>query len=172
MIDELNKKIDQINSNIEILPTNNKKNKDKYIEYLDECLNLYRPLLTECENEINNRLNALQAKYKDLTYTLVDTAIDYNSLKLSDSRAFSSEKMNLDSLFYKLNNSPKETNLNEVNKIILELINNFRTAGIELKDADFTHSEAVNLYIKALLGGGTNIQDVFNNIYWQNPDII
>lgn len=172
MINELNAKIEQINSNIEVLPTNNRKNKEKYIEYLDECLNQYRPMLEQCETEIKNRYNEVLAKYKDLTYSLIDTSIDYNSLKLSDVRAFSSEKMNLDSLLYRLNNSPRETNLDEVNKILLQLISNFKIAGIDLKESDFTHSEAVNLYIKTLLSGGANIQDVFNDIYWKNPDII
>ena len=172
MINELNAKIEQINSNIEVLPTNNRKNKEKYIEYLDECLNQYRPMLEQCETEIKNRYNEVLAKYKDLTYSLFDTSIDYNSLKLSDVRAFSSEKMNLDSLLYRLNNSPRETNLDEVNKILLQLISNFKIAGIDLKESDFTHSEAVNLYIKTLLSGGANIQDVFNDIYWKNPDII
>ena len=90
MINELNAKIEQINSNIEVLPTNNRKNKEKFIEYIDECLNQYKPMLQECENEIKRRYDEILVKYKDLTYSLLDTSIDYNSLKLSDFRAFSS----------------------------------------------------------------------------------
>ena len=172
MISDLNVEIEKINSNIEVLPTNNKRNKAKYIEYIDECLEKYKPMLDECEEEINNRLNALQAKYKDLTYTLVDTAIDYNSLKLSDTRVFCSEKMNLDSLFYKLNNSSVETNLEEVNTLLLQLIENFIIAGVDLKASDFTHSEAVNKYISALISDGANVQELFNQLYWKEPEII
>ena len=171
MKNDLEKEIEQINSNIEVLPTNNKKNVEKYVEYIDQCLAKYKPMLTNCENEIKKRYNEVLAKYKDLTFALNDTKIDYGSLKLSDNRVSCDEKMNLDYLFYKLNNS-EVANLNEVNQIVKLIIQSFQAAGVALTDADFNYSDSVNTYIKTLLTNESAVQDVFNELYFKTPDII
>ena len=59
MIDEIKSEIDAINSNIKILPTKTKKNKEKYIEYLDINIERYSALLKECTNEINSRVERI-----------------------------------------------------------------------------------------------------------------
>ena len=92
MKNDLEKEIEQINSNIEVLPTNNKKNVEKYVKYIDECLEKYKPMLANCENEINHRYNEIFAKYKDLTFAQNNADIDYGSVKLSDARVSSDEK--------------------------------------------------------------------------------
>ena len=171
MINEINKDIESINSNIEVLPKNNKKNIERYNEYIDECLNKYKPIVVACENEIKNRYAVIYNKFKDLEFVPIESTIDYNSLKLSDIRATSSEKMNLDYLFFKLENS-SGNNLSDENEIIIQIIGLFKACGVELTEKDFIYSENVNLYIKALLNNEQNIQDIFNNIFWQTPDII
>ena len=171
MKNDLEKEIEQINSNIEVLPTNNKKNIEKYVEYIDQCLAKYKPMLTNCENEIKKRYNEVLAKYKDLTFAKKKKKIDYGSLKLSDNRVSCDEKMNLDYLFYKLNNS-EVANLNEVNQIVKLIIQSFQAAGVALTDADFNYSDSVNTYIKTLLTNESAVQDVFNELYFKTPDII
>ena len=171
MKNDLEKEIEQINSNIEVLPTNNKKNVEKYVKYIDECLEKYKPMLANCENEINHRYNEILAKYKDLTFAQNNADIDYGSLKLSDARVSSDEKMNLDYLFYKLNNS-EVANLGEVNQIVKLIISSFKTAGVVLTEADFNYGTSVNTYIKTLLTNEAAVQDVFNELYFKTPDII
>ena len=171
MKNELETAIEKINSNIDVLPINNKKNIEKFNEYIDECLSKYKPLLASCENEIKHRYEQVLAKYKDLTYSQAKTDIDYNSLKLSDNRVSSDEKMNLDYLFYKLSNS-EVANLDEVNQIVKQIINSFKEAGIVLTDKDFNYSESINIYIKTLLTNETAVQDVFNDLYFKTPDMI
>ena len=171
MIENLNSEIEKVNENLEILPTNNQKNRKKYNDYLDECIAKYKPMLEEAEGIIKTRYEEALSKFKNLTYQLNNINVDYNTLKLTDSRAFCSEKMNLDYLFYKLNNST-DNNLAEVNSIISEIIATFKAAGINLTEADFNHTEAVNTYMKALFENSGNIQDVFNEIYWKNSDLI
>ena len=171
MIDNLNSEIEKVNSNLEILPTNNQKNREKFFEYINECITKYQGLLDESANIIKSRYSEVLSKFKNLTYQLNNTDVDYNTLKLTDSRAMCSEKMNLDYLFYKLNNSTNN-NLEEVNKILLEIISTFKAAGINLTANDFTHSEAVNTFMQALFSNSSNIQDVFNDIYWKNSDLL
>lgn len=171
MIEKLNSEIEKVNANLDILPTNNQKNRKKFNDYLDECIGKYKPMLEEAESIIKSRYGEVLSKFKNLTYQLNNVEVDYNTLKLTDSRAFCSEKMNLDYLFYKLNNS-NDNNLAEVNNIISEIINSFKAAGIILTPNDFKHSEAVNTYMKALFNNSDNIQDVFNEIYWKNSDLI
>ncbi len=170
MIEKINENIETINSNIEVLPKKTKKNLEKYQEYLDDCIKKYQYVLDKDIEEINNRCREVENKYSGLTYPTIDTSIDYDSIKLSDRRAKSSEKLNLEYLFYRLEHS--SNNLEEVNKIITEVISNFRTAGIGLTEADFNFTKYVHEYIKALLSGQDNIQDVFNEIYWKETDIL
>ena len=171
MINEINSDIESINSNIEVLPKNNKKNIEKYNEYIDQCLNKYNPIVVACENEIKIRYSRIYNKFKDLVYTPIESKIDYNALKLSDNRVAASEKMNLDYLFFKLENQDGN-NLSDENEIIIQIIGLFNACGVVLTEKDFIYSENVNLYIKALLNNEKNIQDIFNNIFWQTPDII
>ena len=171
MIDKINEEIEKVNSNLELLPKNNKKNIEKYNEYIDECLGRFKPVLEACENEIKNRYNETIVKYRDLVYQEAVNKIEYTTLKLSDVRVTSSEKMNLDYLFFKLENS-LENNLADENAILLQIFGLFKACGIELTDKDFQYSENVGVYIRSLLANDPNIQEVFNNIYWQTPDIM
>ena len=155
MIDELKAKIETVNSNIEVLPKNNKRNKAKCVEYIEEELVTYRKLLNEAREELKLRYDNTLAKYKDFSYEFADETIDYNSMKLSDNRVSSSEKMNLDYLFYKLDNV--SNNLSEVSKIFMEMVKAFEFTGIKLSLKDFMHSQAVNTYIKALVSNDPNI---------------
>ena len=171
MIDKLNEEIEQVNSNIDVLPTNNKRNIVKYNEYIDECLAKYNSLLKETEDEINSRNDNVLSKYKDLTYDIQNTELNYSAFVLSDMRSTSSEKMNLEYQFYKLKQSGVN-NLSEVNEIINNIIKSFQEAGVELTEKDFNYSDAVSSYIYELFTHDNNIQDVFNNIFWKTPDII
>ena len=40
-MDQIKADIESINSNLSVLPTNNKSNKEKYVEYLTECITKY-----------------------------------------------------------------------------------------------------------------------------------
>ena len=170
MIEKVNKDIENINNNIEILPKNNKKNLHKYALYLDECIDRYKFIMEEILKEVDNRFKSIESKYKDLKYEIKQDDIKYNSIKLSDKRVRSSEKLNLEFLFYNLDNSTGS--LDEINRVISLIIANFKGAGIPLKEEDFNITENVNLYIHTLLKERNDIQDVFNDIFFKSPDIL
>ena len=171
MTKELQKEFDEILANLEILPTNNAKNVEKYVEYIDGYLNKYTQLFKDAESEINARYTETLSKYSTLKFEEGNISINYNSFKLSDSRVPSDEKMNLPYLFYKLRNSTSQ-NLQEVNNIILEIQDSFKTVGVLLVDKDFDISENVNLYMKSLLSNSDNIQDIFNSIFWKTSNLL
>ena len=170
MIDKVNEAIETINSNIEILPKKTKKNLEKYTEYLDDCIKKYQYILDKDKEEIEFRCNRVIDKYKELSYSVIDTNIDYDSIKLSDKRASSNEKLSLDYLFYNLAHA--SNNLDEVNNTIRTIVSNFRMAGISLTEADFMYTKYVNEYIRSILDNRENIQDVFNEIYWKDSDLL
>ncbi len=170
MIDSINTAIEQINSNISVLPTNNKKNLAKYMEYITENLNSFNKLFNECTEEIKSRREEIINRYNSISLKLEVDDMDYNNLKMSDVRCMSKEKLNLDYNLFKLKDSRES--LETVNNIILEIINNFKSVGIELNERDFNHTEAVNLYVKTLLNSSSSIQDVFNEIFFKNPNLL
>ena len=170
MIDKINENISAINSNIEVLPKKTKKNLEKVQEYIDDSINKYKYLLDKDLEEINSRRDAILNKYNTAGYQQLETNMDYDSIKLSDPRAKSSEKLNLDYLFYNLEHS--NNNLDDVNNNISIIISNFRNAGIGLSESDFTLNTYVNTYIRGILGNKDNIQDIFNDIYWKDSDIL
>ena len=149
MIDKLNSDIEKINSTLDILPKKTKKNLEKYNSYLDDSINKYKDLNQKVKDEINRRMEKVKARYENYNFEEIDTKIDYDSIKLSDIRARSSQKLNLENLFYALHHS--NNNIEELNKILTEIISNFTTAGIVLTSEDFTLTKYVHEYIKALL---------------------
>ena len=170
MIEKLNDDIAKINSNLDILPKKTKKNIEKYNQYLETSIEKYTYLLSKVKEEMEFRRDEVKNKYGNMSYEEMDTSIDYDSIKFSDFRARSSEKLNLENLFYRLEHS--SNNLDEVNSILSTIISNFRDAGVSINEQDFTLTKFVNEYIKALLGSRDDIQDVFNDIYWKDSDIL
>lgn len=170
MIDKLNADIEKINSTLDILPKKTKKNLEKYESYLDDSINKYKYLLQKTKEEINRRNEKVKSRYENYSFEEIDTSIDYDSIKLSDIRARSSEKLNLDNLFYALHHS--NNNIDEVNKILTDIIKSFDSAGVVLTSEDFTLTKYVHEYIKALLTSKENIEDLFNDIYWKDSDIL
>ena len=67
MIDSINTAIEQINSNISVLPTNNKKNLAKYMEYITENLNSFNKLFNECTEEIKSRREEIINRYNSIS---------------------------------------------------------------------------------------------------------
>lgn len=171
MIDSINKEIEAINSNLSVLPTNNKKNQEKYIEYLNETIADFESRLTESKNELTSRKDALVQRFESNTFSNEKIEMNYASLKLSDPKCASSEKMELSYLIYKLRNSNSE-GLSKINELIETILGKFKKVGIGLTEKDFTHTDNVNLYMRTFLTEKEKIQETFNSIYFQDPNLL
>ncbi len=102
MIEKLQKEIDEINNNIQILPTKTKKNKTDYNDYLDEQINYFNDKLNEVKREISKRYGIY--KQSLITYNVVPDKPKLNIkniFSMSDV-ARSIDKMELDYYFYEL----------------------------------------------------------------------
>lgn len=170
MIEDVKHDIEVFNSNIKVLPNKTKKNKDKVMEYIDDNISKFRGMLSECTGEINARVERINRKYTEERYTLGSSTIDYDSLKLSDSRVPLTERLDIEKIFYDIEYS--DGDLDYINKKLEKLFSNFKRYGVTISKEDFTISESVNKYICSFFDKGKNIQDVFNELYFKTPDII
>ena len=171
MIEDVKHDIEVFDSNIKVLPNKTKKNKDKIMEYVDDNIAKYKGMLSECISEINSRVERITSRYTNEPYKLAEATLDYDSLKLSDSRVPLTERLDIEKTFYDIEYS--DGDLDYINKKLERLFNNFKSVGVTLKKEDFTISESVNKYICSFFDNkGKNMQDVFNELYFKTPNII
>ena len=158
------------------MPINNKTNIKKYNEKIASIYENY-------EYYKDSVLKYLKAKSESFecaeslknTEELMKQFEEYKHMKfiLNPMNSFK-EKMGLDNLLYDIHNYSNFT-FDEINQIIKKLIEKFRIAGIELKSSDFKYTYYVNEYMTeffSLNGDFSKLSDVFEKIYWYNPNII
>ncbi|MDD3187235.1 MAG: hypothetical protein PHD02_02030 [Bacilli bacterium] len=86
------------------------------------------------------------------------------------------EKMGFDNLLYQIRYY-YDFNLDSINEIIEELLKKFELVNINLNSDDFKYTCYVNEYMFVFLNNRnkddfSEVNDVFEKIYWVNPDII
>ena len=178
----MNDKLEEIiNSEKEILstlPTDNRKQKNKYIAKAKEFVSESKKLLDKVDEEVTLRYNnynihSVNPKIKEIEDYL---SIFTNNFYLLKSWNSSFEKSSLDRITYDISKYYR-SNLDEVNESILKGINAFKKVGIILTDKDFSYSRFTLEYMTTFM---ENIEDLsnqvlkdkFNNIYWQCSEII
>lgn len=158
------------------MPINNKTNIKKYNEkiasiyenyeyYKDSVLKYLKAKSEsfECSDDVRNTEKLMKEfeEYKHMKFILNPM----NSFK---------EKMGLDNLLYDIHNYSNFT-FDEINQIIGKLVEKFRVAGVELKSSNFKYTFYVNEYMTEFFscnGDFSKLSDVFEKIYWYNPNII
>ena len=171
MINDIQKSIDAINNNLSILPTDTKKNKAEYIKYIDLQLADFNQKLKQITDELDARYNKYVEKYTTGTDLKIDEKIDILSLKFNNSFFGSYERMNLPYYIYEIGHYYKE-DLDKTNEVIFTLIDSFEKVGITLTIEDFNYTEVVSKYMGSLLGKKEDIHQVFEMLYWENPNLI
>lgn len=158
------------------MPINNKTNIKKYNEkiasiyenydYYEDSVLKYLKAKSEsfeCSDDVRNTEKLMKEfeEYKHMKFILNPM----NSFK---------EKMGLDNLLYDIHNYSNFT-FDEINQIIGKLVEKFRVAGVELKSSNFKYTFYVNEYMTEFFscnGDYSRLSDVFEKIYWYNPNII
>ena len=169
MKSDLEKKIANVKEILDTLPTSDGSKKRKYDSYLNETIDTYKKLKEEAEQEIKNRYFSTTKKYEDVEVIKVSKSLNYNILKLTDNRLMPYEKMDLDHLFYILEDS--KGNLDTINGTILEIVKRFQDAGANIIEEEFNYTEDVNKYMYSLLNNN-NIEDTFNEVYFRSPRLL
>lgn len=172
MNQELETKIKKIKDNLDLLPKRNKEQRKKIIDYIDTNIEEYTNLSNDINNEITRRYNKItNISMNSNLVKLLNDKIDYKLLKDINPNINSYQKMNLDYLLYKLTHFYQD-DLVSLNNTIQEIITSFKSAGVILKESDFTYTNYVNIYMHNLLNNKNNIENTLNDIYWKCPDLM
>lgn len=165
------KDIDTVKANLEVLPKKTKVNKAKYNEYLEEQLKKITPMIEEAKKEISKRVEQIKKYNTEESLPEERELLDIIKVKRLSSLSSSSNKMNLDYYLYELS-SFENNNLEKINGVILQILLAFKEVGIILTSKDFEYSEVVQKYMDTLINDYDNIEKVFDEIYWENSNII
>lgn len=162
------------------LPTNNKKNREKYVKVVGETLSEFQKIQKEILTEIKSRYSEIDKIEKKDNLSQIQKELNNISsiLYLLNDINSSYEKMELDKRIHKLKYYYMN-NLEEINSVILSAILKFKEVGIILTEDDFLYSRYVKEYITLFVEGIKRkkldlaaIQERFESIYWRSPDII
>ena len=162
------------------LPTNNKKNKEKYVKVVTENIVDFEKIQNYIFSEIKKRYSEIDKIEKKDNLSQIQKELNNISsiLYLLNDINSSYEKMELDKRLHKLKYFYMN-NLEEINSVILGTILKFKEVGIILTENDFLYSKYVKEYMSLFIEGIERkkldlsaIQEKFESIYWKSPDII
>ena len=176
MKNELSKEFNFLKETLEIMPKNNKKNKAKYLEYLNDKLEHYQSLEKDVLKEINIRANKFYESSNFISFDNVLLDKIKEEIELQNEWNTPYEKSKLDYYIYEIIHFYKDdfTNLNED---ISKAIQIFSKVGVKLEKKDFKYGPYTSIYMECFLENIDNIksnklQKCFNEIYWKCPNII
>lgn len=179
ILEEFDKYISSNRDVLNVLPINNKRNRVKYIEKVQEFEDvalkikevIWKEMMERYERILdiheNPRISELSKMIKQIEHIEV-----FNELNTPF------EKLGIDRITHSLN-SFFEGDLNLVNTNIKEFFKIFKEYGIELTKDDFCYSQYTTEYIGVFIEETTNgnlnsdrLKKTFEKIYWQCPDIV
>lgn len=179
-MEKILEKIDSDKEVLSTLPKNNKKNITQYVEEVEKLQTEYSEYKTEVFKEMKKRYDEILSvkESDDIEKIKVQLKDIENMLNIIDTIKTSYEKMGMDSVIYKLGKFYK-ANLEDINQEILKCINKFKEVGIELTPSDFDYSIYVTEYMTCFFDEAKKqdvysdiIKNKFEEIYWKCPDII
>mgnify|MGYP004497531877 FL=1 len=179
LVENIEKEIDTDKEVITVLPRNGIKAIKTLLETIDNTKTKYSDFNQKILEEIENRYD----KLTDVTENPEISKLEAEILKLdvaiknTDTRS-SFEKMRLDKIVYNVNGYYK-SNLERLNKELIECIKQFETVGIRITAEDFNISEYAKEYMATLIEEAYNgeinsekIKDAFEKVYWKCSDIV
>ena len=176
----INKDIDGKKEQISSLPLRTKVNKKKYNETLDKMSDKYNQYKDNVYKYLSVKAKNL-IKFSEQT---VETELVEEINKLEGARNLLNpfntfiEKMGFDSLLFQFN-CCYTLNFKSLNCIINSFLDKFELAGILLEEKDFDYTCYVKQYMESFLEvrnrgdkDYTKISEIFEQIYWLNPELI
>ena len=175
-LEEINKRIDIINEMLPKFETTERKEikkNNKQIEELTKELTdykdiIFKELVKKKEQELpKNNTELLKEKQEELS----ELKKEINFLEDKSYIV----KLEFNKNIYDIENS---NNLEEINKIITEILNKFKLINIELNIDNFKYSittyKYMNSYFNNLNKDSFNeeMKNTFDTLYWENPNLI
>ena len=174
MIEELEKKYEEFKNIIDILPTNNKDNRKKKMDYIVEEENNSNNLISDVKQEIKERLGKFDSLIENPDIKKLEDELEKCSI-INEWNIYNTsyEKMHLDYYLYQLHRYYKE-DLTSVNACIKRIIDSFNKVGIQILKDDFVFNTLVSSYMEKIINN-VNEEELgiyFEEIYWKFPDVI
>lgn len=179
LVENVEKQITTDKDVISVLPRNGIKAIKTLLETIKEMIDKY-----ESANEII--LKEIEKRYDELTAVdeneeipqIEDKIIKYDiAVKNTDNRS-SFEKLGLDKTLYNVNGYYK-SNLERLNKELIDCVKQFESIGINLTINDFCISEYTKEYMEVLLQEANNgninsekVKDAFEKVYWKCSEVV
>lgn len=179
LVEKIGKQIDADKEVIAVLPRNGIKAIKTLLETIQEMTEKYEHINQEILKDIENRYNELTSVEENEELPKLEEEIlklDI-AIKNTDTRS-SFEKMKLDKIVYNVNGYYK-SNLERLNKELVEGVKQFENLGIKITADDFTISEYAKEYMTVLLKEAQNgeinsekIKDTFEKVYWKCSEVV
>ncbi len=179
LVENIGKQIDTDKEVISILPRNGIKAIKTLLETIQEMTAKYEYVNEMLLKDIESRYDELTAVSENEEIPKIETDIlKYNeAVKNTDNRS-SYDKMGLDKITYNVNGYYK-SNLERLNKELIDCVKQFENVGIKLTAEDFNISEYSKEYIDVLLqeahDGQINserVKDAFEKVYWKCSEVV
>ena len=179
LVENIGKQIDTDKEVINILPRNGIKAIKTLLETIQEMTAKYEYVNEMLLKDIESRYDELTAVSENEEIPKIETDIlKYNeAVKNTDARS-SYDKMGLDKITYNVNGYYK-SNLERLNKELIDCVKQFENVGIKLTADDFNISEYSKEYMEVLLqeaqDGQINserVKDAFEKVYWKCSEVV
>lgn len=179
LVESIGKQIDTDKEVISILPRNGIKAIKTLLETIQEMTAKYEYVNEMLLKDIESRYDELTAVSENEEIPKIEANIlKYNeAVKNTDNRS-SYDKMGLDKITYNINGYYK-SNLERLNKELIDCVKQFENVGINLTAEDFNISEYSKEYMYVLLqeahDGQINsekVKDAFEKVYWKCSEVV
>ena len=178
MKEEFLKREEAIKEVISNMPLTNKKNKDKYIEYVREQLTIFSSEKENIVKEIRDRVDKIKSREKKKSISFDNKEKELQDI-ISKLMVFNSwntpyEKLGLDKTIYEINHYYRD-NLDALNEDIKDAIECYRKVGVTLTVKDFFYSSYVKAYMEVMLDSKLDsgaIKKRLDDVYWKSPKVM
>lgn len=179
LVESIEKQIATDKEVISVLPRNGIKAIKTLSQTIKDMIDKYESVNEMLLKDIEERYNELTVVEENQQIPQIETEImKYDvAVKNTDTRS-SFEKMGLDRVIYNVNGYYK-SNLERLNKELINCIKQFEVVGIKLTEEDFDLSEYSKKYMRVLLqeayAGNINseiIKNTFEKVYWECSDVV
>ena len=179
LVNSIEKQIETDKEVINVLPRNGIKSIKTLLETIKDMIDKYNYVDNKLLENIEERYNQLTDVKEFADISKLEQEIQkYNSaIKIIDSSS-SYEKMGLDKIEYNINGYYK-SNLERLNKELIECVKKFEIVGIKITAEDFNISENAKEYMKVLLEEAYNgqinsekIKEAFEGAYWNCSEVV
>ena len=177
MKEQIEKEISLSQEVFQSLPTNNIKNRKKFLTEIEKEIAHYQEQLNTIYQELENRQKPYIGLQEDQYPEYDDALLQLTkALQYTNNLSTAYEKLKLDKSIYHLNHY-QASDLKENNKTLKRIVDVFKKAGIPLQSKDFTYTKFVTEYMESFFSyqyylDSRDLEKVFENLYWKDPYLI